>query len=105
MKAIFNGLRYDTDKAVCIGAAVHGNRGDLSRWEAALYRTPRSGRYFLAGIGGPMTRFARHGSPEDPIRGGSGIKPMDAEEALEWAEQHLTHDEIEKGFGEKLADA
>lgn len=105
MKAIITGLRYDTTTAILIGEATHGNRGDLSRWEASLYRTPRSGRYFLAGIGGPMTCFARHGSSEKPIRGGSGIKPLDEVDALEWAERHLTNDEIEKAFNAKLEDA
>lgn len=30
---------------------------------------------------------------------------MEEAEALEWAEQYLTHDEIEKAFREKLEDA
>jgi hypothetical protein len=107
MKAIFDGLRYDTDKAVFIGEASRGNYphcGDFSAWTAGLYRTPRSGRYFLAGQGGGMTRFAHY--PHGGGRcGGSRIQPMDEAEALEWAEQHLTNAEIEKGFGEKLEDA
>jgi hypothetical protein len=108
MKSIINGLRYDTDKAICIGeASTTYTRlsGDFSWWEAGLYRTPRSGRFFLAGSGGPMTRFAHHGPQQNETRGGSAIFPMDKAEALEWAEQHLTHDEIEAAFGEHLEDA
>jgi hypothetical protein len=107
MKAIINGLRYDTDKAVCIGEADHGSYpqdGNFSSWTAGLYRTPRSGRYFLAGKGGGMTQFAEH-IPGGGRCGGEGIRPMDAEDALEWAEQYLTAEEIEKAFGEKLEDA
>jgi hypothetical protein len=107
MKAIINGLRYDTDKAVCIGVASRGNYphcGDFSAWNAGLYRTPRSGRYFLAGEGGGMTRFAHHQSHSGTC-GGSGIQQMGRGEALVWAEQYLTHDEIEAGFGEQLEDA
>jgi hypothetical protein len=105
MKAIINGLRYDSGNAILIGEASHGNHGDFSYWEAGLYRTPRSGRYFLAGRGGPMTRFARQGPQQNETRGGAGIQPMDQDEALEWAEQHLAHDEIEAAFSEKLEEA
>lgn len=105
MKAIIHGLRYDTDKAIFIGEASHGYCGDFSHWDAGLYRTPRSGRYFLAGSGGPMTRFARQGQQQNETRGGSGIQPMDPDQALEWAEQHLTHKEIEGAFAANLEDA
>jgi hypothetical protein len=105
MKAIRHGLVYDTEKAICLGEASHGYQGDFSHWHARLYRTPRSGRYFLAGSGGPMTRFACRGEQQNETRGGSAIFPMDADEALEWAEQHLTNEEIEKAFAGKLEDA
>ena len=106
MKTIRDGLRYDTEKAILIGEASNGGSySDFSHWDAGLYRTPRSGRYFLAGSGGPMTRFARQGPQQNETRGGSGIQPMDEAEALEWAEQYLTHDEIEGAFCEKLEDA
>jgi len=107
MKAIINGLRYDTEKAVLIGeASTPFTRlsGDFTHWEAGLYRTPRSGRYFLAGRGGPMTRFA-HSAGQNETRGGSRIFPMDDAEALAWAEEYLTTDEIERGFAAKLEDA
>jgi hypothetical protein len=104
MKAIINGLRYDTEKVTLIGEASHGYRGDFTCWEAALYRAPRSGLYFLAGSGGPMTRFGRRGQQQNETIGGTGIQPMDDDEALEWAEQHLTAAEIEAAF-EKIEDA
>ena len=94
MKAIINGLRYDTDKAILIGEGGHGeSRSDFNYWEAGLYKTPRSGRWFLAGEGHGMTRFA---SNVGNMRGwGSRIFPMDEEEAREWAERHLTTAEVE----------
>jgi hypothetical protein len=39
-----------------IGQASRG--AGLDRWEAALYLTPRSRKYFLVGSGGWMTRWA-----------------------------------------------
>ncbi len=105
MKATINGLRYDTSKAVLIGEASYdGSITDFEWWEAGLYRTPRSGRYFLAGRGGPMTRWATSAGPQR-WTGGSGIKPLADADAVEWAEQHLTTEEVEKGFVELVEDA
>jgi len=103
MKKIINGLRYDTEKAVKIGQADHLYQSDFGWWDATLYRTPRSGRFFLAGEGGPMTRFSQR---VGDMRGyGEGLFPMSREEALEWAEQYLEVEEIEKHFGNEVEDA
>ena len=105
MKKIINGLRYDTDKAIEIGSYHTPGRGtsDFSYWEATLYKTPRSGRFFLAGEGHAMTQF---GSTYGDSRGwGSKLIPMTDAEALEWAEQYLDADEIEEHFGGQVEDA
>lgn len=98
MRAIVNGLRYDTAKAILIGESSHGYQGDFSRWDAGLYRTPRSGRFFLAGSGGLMTRWARSVDSGNTRTGGSGIIPMSVDEAREWAERYLTTGQVEAGF-------
>jgi len=99
MKAIFNGLRYDTEKAMLVGESCSSSLSvyDFGHWEAKLYKTPRSGRFFLAGTGGPMTRWARP-MGNNGQTGGSGIIPMNEEDAREWAEQYLSAAEIEAGF-------
>lgn len=99
MKKIINGLRYDTEKAIEVGSASHSYPSDFSHWEATLYKTPRSGRYFLAGEGGAMSMFASR-IDQNSWGGGSGIRPLTREEALEWAEGNLSTEEIEDGFGE-----
>ncbi len=105
MKAIINGLRYDTAKATLIGEADSDcPRTNLQWWTCGLYRTPRSGRYFLAGRGGPMTRWATS-TGTNSWTGGSGIKPLDEADALEWAEQNLTPAEIEAGFAKTIEEA
>lgn len=103
MKKIIDGLRYDTEKAIKIGSYANGFGSDFRNWAATLYRTPRSGRYFLAGEGGPMTRFAR--SVSNMTGGGDGLFPMTKEEALAWAKQYLDADAIEKHFGDAIQDA
>ena len=104
MRKIINGLRYDTETAVEVGRASSGFPvSDFNWWESTLYKTPRSGRFFLAGEGGPMTRFAQR---VGDMRGyGEGLFPMERTEALAWAEQYLTADEIEKHFGDNVEDA
>jgi len=107
MKKIINGTRYDTEKAICIGEYDHGSypgSGDFSHWSAALYKTPRSGRYFLAGEGGAMTRFAEH-CANGTSCGGTRLIPLTADEALEWAERYLSTDEVEEAFGDMIEDA
>jgi hypothetical protein len=106
MKAIIRGKRYDTEKATLIGKS--GSNGhisitDFSWWEAGLYRTPRSGTYFLAGEGGPMTMFAH--SVGNGRTGGSRIIEMDVADALDWAERHLTTAEVEAAFSDQVEDA
>ena len=104
MKAIIRGQRFDTEKATLIGHSWHGYRGDFSRWEASLYRTPRSKHFFLAGEGGPMSRWARS-TGNNGWSGGEGIIPLDDADALDWAEAHLTAAEVEAGFAEVIEDA
>lgn len=107
MKAIINGKRYDTEKAILVGkAGSDGNISvdDFSYWEAGLYKTPRSGVFFLAGTGGAMTRWAT------PIgnngrSGGSGVIPLDREEARLWAERFLPAEIVEEHFGDMIEDA
>jgi hypothetical protein len=97
MKSIINGLRYDTDKATLIGSASGGgySMNDFRYWLESLYRTPRSGRFFVAGRGGAMSRWAKRVPGDNGWMGSSGIIPMTDSEAREWAEEHLTAEQIE----------
>jgi len=107
MKKTINGLRYDTGNAIEVGGYSHGNysdSGDFSHWSAILYRTPRSGRFFLYGNGGAMTRFAKH-SPFGGSCGGSKLIPMSDKEALAWAEKYLDQETIDEHFADMVEDA
>lgn len=105
MRAIINGFRYDTDKATLIGStAADCSTRDFSYWEAGLYKTPRAGRYFLAGEGGPMTQFANHRADRS-ISSGERIIPMTEPQALEWATEYLSTEIVEHYFGHMIEDA
>lgn len=105
MKRIIKGLRYDTEKGVPVGSyeTLGLMPTDPRHWEATLYKSPRSGRFFLAGEGGPMTRFAARA--EGFISRGADLFPLSREEALSWAEHFLTVEVIEKHFSDLIQDA
>ncbi|SOD57723.1 hypothetical protein SAMN05216595_3831 [Rhizobium sp. AN6A] len=93
---IINGLRYNTATAekICIFES-DASKGDFRHEVTSLYRTPR-GRFFLAGHGGAMTRWAQ------PVQGGrsgsQGLHPVSTAEAREFAEQHANEDTIARFF-------
>ena len=108
MKSIINGRRYDTDKAIEIGSSSFSREGigDFKWWEATLYKTPRAGRYFLAGKGGPMTRWAKSSAMGTWTNSGyMSVVEMAPEDALAWAEQELSPGAIEEHFADLIEDA
>ena len=76
MKKTIRGIRYDTDAAELVVDAC-ANKGRPDAWQAGLYLTPRAGRFFLAGTGGPLTIFASTGA-------GSRIIPLTDDEAADF---------------------
>jgi len=104
MKKTINGARFDTKKATGIGRFNNGrDRNDFQFWEAALYVAPRSNRYFLAGTGGPMTRYGAK-DISSGLRGSFGerIDPLSKESAFEWAKEYLSPEEIKKYFADMM---
>jgi len=106
MKKIINGKRFDTGKSIEIGeaSATGYSRSDFGWWQESLYKTPRSGTFFLAGSGGPMTHWSRPVG-NNGTSGGEGIKVLDKDQALEWCERHLEAKDFEEFFNEEIQDA
>ena len=112
MKAIINGMRFDTAKADFIAETDNLGSGcdstrDFSYWTAALYKTPRSGRYFLAGEGGPRSMFSRSTGQNSWSGGEKVIVFEDERAAFRWAQEELAHkpDVIEATFGHLIEEA
>lgn len=97
MTRIIGGKKYNTATAECIAEASNGlSYNDFAHWDAKLYVT-KKGQFFLAGGGGPMSRWAvaAYGGGT----GGSvGIIPLDREEAAAWAEDFCSTALYEKYF-------
>ena len=95
MRKIIDGIRYDTDKAVEIGTAKANEYStDFHYWEETLYRTPRSGRYFIAGYGNAFSHWSRpaEGGGRGP---GQGIRPVSEQQAFDWAQENLDPELVE----------
>ena len=98
MKAIIDGLRYDTEKADRI-AEITGNPHEADEdiryaWRESLWITP-GGRFFLLGEGTPKTRWFRQAPPENRrdeggIEYGWAIRALPEEDAKAWIEKYCT---------------
>jgi|WetSurMetagenome_2_1015567.scaffolds.fasta_scaffold31981_6 hypothetical protein len=104
MKRIVNGKRFDTSTAVCIASWHNGCYGsDFRRCQEALYRTAR-GNFFIAGEGGPMSKFARSVG-NNSFTGGDGLSPITPEEARQWLEEKGFTEELEEHFAGEIEEA
>jgi len=106
MRKIINGTRYDTEKAELLGTGTSGgSQSDFRYFHEELYKTPRSGKFFISGEGHGMTRWAESLDGGNFRGWGEGILPVSKAEALEWAEQYMDADEIEEHFPDLIQDA
>ena len=108
MKRIIDGKTYNTDTATHICDTSNGlPDGDFQAEYSDLYVT-KKGAYFLAGSGGPSSRFARE-VENGWSSGGSGIIPLTKSEACDVVERECRTDEdadlIQEFFGDILEDA
>lgn len=106
MKRTINGERFDTDAkhTSLIGSHQFGSPGDSHYWKAGLYVTKRpglSGRYFLAGSGGPMSAW-RLTVGKDHYCGSERIFPLSRASALKWAQEYCPEDKVKEFFGTLL---
>lgn len=98
MKKIISGKLYDTETATKVASCYHGDGPrDFHHYSEALYRK-RTGEYFLAGEGGPMTKYART-TGQNSWSGGERIFPLTYEEATAWAETEMDAEDYEAEFG------
>jgi hypothetical protein len=103
MRRIIDGKRYDTETAEDVASwHNHYYPNDFHYCTETLYRTKKGG-WFLAGEGGPLSKYAR--SCGDGRRGGKGLFPITEEEARQWLEERDGVDVLEKYFGHLVEDA
>lgn len=97
MKKIIDGKTYNTETAECLGEYSYGIPGDYHYYSEGLYRSQK-GTYFIYGEGGALSKYARLIGNHQT--GGDGLNVISEEEALKWAEHHLSADDYICIFGE-----
>lgn len=103
MKKIINRRMYNTETAKEIAEFSSGYHcGDFRRYDEALYRT-KKGSYFLAGSGGPMTKYSERCG--DAWGHGSDLEPISRTQAIEWLEEHGYTDILESEFSDQIEEA
>ena len=97
MKQVIEGKVYNTETAEEIAEWGNGlGCSDFRHCDEKLYKT-KKGAFFLAGEGGPMSKYSR--ACGDMTGGGEGIIPLSEDDAREWCESHdVDADEIETLF-------
>ena len=103
MRKVIDGKVYDTAKAELVAEWDNGYYGnDFKRCEENLYRTPK-GAWFVAGEGGPMSKYSR--PVGNMTAGGEGLAPLTDDEALQWLEDKGETELIEEYFPERIEEA
>lgn len=97
MHKIVDQKRYDTKTAemVCDISPSGYGRNDFRYEDTQLYRT-KKGAWFIAGEGGPMTRWKHKCG--DMWGYGSGLQVIDSDYAYWLLEEHGTPELIEQHF-------
>lgn len=105
MRKIIDGIRYDTTKATEIGSyEATCPMNDFHWFSETLYKAPRSGKFFIAGEGGPMSRWSK-AIDRNSWSGGSGIIAVEPDQARQWCEQYLEGDEWSEHFADQIQNA
>ena len=103
MKKTIEGKTYNTETATEIANWNNGlGQRDFGNTDETLYVT-KKGAYFLAGEGGPMSRWSR--ACGNMTSGGDGIEVMTKAEALNWCERHELQGAIDIFFDDVIEEA
>lgn len=103
MKKIVNGKSYNTATATEVCDIGNGLSESDFGWHSSSVYVTKKGAFFLAGEGGPMSRWARQHS--DSRVAGSGIEVLSRGEALKLAEFfQAPTDVIEEFFGDVIEE-
>lgn len=102
MKKVIYGSLYNTETAKRLLEWDNRRYGSLDFWSEVLYRT-KSGKYFLHGEGGAMSKYARS-CGSNQWSSGEMIIPMTEAAAREWAEDHVSADDFLKVFSASSED-
>jgi hypothetical protein len=98
-RKIINGKLYNTETATLVeGWWNKYSTNDFRYCKVNLYRK-RTGEYFLYGEGGPLSKY-RESCGNNSWGSGQEITPLSEQEAMQWAEKHMSVNKYVAEFGE-----
>ena len=103
MREVYDGTVYDTEAAEEVASASAGASGDFDTYSETLYRGP-NGSWFLAGTGGPKTKYAEP-VPTGGLSGGSRIFPQTEDKAFDWLQRNQELQVLQEHFSDRLQEA
>lgn len=100
IEVVIDGFKFSTETAEQLIDVSSGssNVRDATNEDTYLYRT-KKGRFFIAGSGGPGSRW-RKTIDVNSWSGGSGLQLVDDAEAKRLVERHGNADDYARIFGE-----
>ena len=102
MKKVIDRKVYNTETAELIADWDNGCYGnDFRNCSEGLYLT-KKGQYFVAGSGGPMSRYAC--SYGNSTSGGEDIRLLTRNEAISWCEKHNCTEALEEHFADMVEE-
>ena len=103
MKDRIGTLSYNTETAKKIGEySANYPASDFHYYKEALYKK-RTGEYFLAGEGGPASKYAEEAEGGQMMQGSARITPVSFDQAKKWYEDYvLDSDYINREETEKI---
>jgi hypothetical protein len=104
MKRVIEGRVYSTETAEMVYDWDNGcYTDDFNYCSETLYRT-KKGSFFLYGEGGAMSCYGRSVGRNE-WSGGETLRPLTADQAFRWLEEHSKAEIILKQFPERVTEA
>jgi len=104
MKQVISGKLYNTETAELVHKWENGEFiNDFRYYKESLYKT-KKGAYFISGKGGAMSKY-RRSCGNNNMCGGSDIRVVSKDEAIEWLETHEGTEALEQHFSNEIGEA
>jgi len=104
MKRVIDGKIYNTETAELLHEWSNGCFGrDFKSCAESLYKT-KKGAYFIAGSGGPMSKYAVS-CGNNSTSGSEQIEVLAEAEAIRWLEEHDGSEVLTEKFADKIEEA
>ncbi len=99
MKKRIYGITYNTKTAelICSRKSLDKNKGEPGWFEEGLYRTKKSGNYFIHGVGSQLTTWQQR-FPDGTLIGGEDIFPATEYQAKLYIEGRIDPGDIRHAY-------